>query len=307
MANLIKIIKDGTETGATAADKINASFDKVDNLVSGGIFLADGTVPMTDDLDMGDKDIVNAGALRYNNDEKLRVLGSGVRITGRLFGTGDLGADNLRWATILSKKGSFTEEVIGRDDMLTVGPVDKEFVTKEWVNKPRETYELKGDNPNMSMHINAAGDSAQMQVIDTATGHIAATMEYYKPDASFRFDLAHPISGAIINEFAFRQDGKMYVNNLEAVVIRPVILKSADYTLTEDDTIVEATANTFTLTLPSASGISGKQFIIKNSGGGTVTVHGHGSEIIDLVPNHDVLSSKSLTIISNGTDWMIIN
>ena len=30
MAALVKILKDGSETGATSADKINLSFDKVD-------------------------------------------------------------------------------------------------------------------------------------------------------------------------------------------------------------------------------------------------------------------------------------
>jgi len=95
---------------------------------------------------------------------------------------------------------------------------DLDMGGKEIKNQPdRETYELVGDNPNMSMHINAAGTSAQMQVIDKATGHIVATMEYYKPDGAIMIDVADPTTGAIKNEFEIKPDGFVYINGSKII------------------------------------------------------------------------------------------
>lgn len=78
-------------------------------------------------------------------------------------------------------------------------------------------------------------------------------------------------------------------------------------TLDNTDYFVDCTANTFTVTLPTAVGITGRQYIIKNSGTGVITVDGNGSETIDgqttwaLPAQYD-----SITIMSDGTNWKII-
>ena len=81
---------------------------------------------------------------------------------------------------------------------------------------------------------------------------------------------------------------------------------SATYTVLTSDSVIECTSNTFTLTLPTAVGVNGKTFIIKNSGTGTITIDGDGTETIDDSLTA-LLSSKydSITIISNGTNWII--
>lgn len=78
-------------------------------------------------------------------------------------------------------------------------------------------------------------------------------------------------------------------------------------TLDNTDYFIDCTANTFTVTLPTAVGITGRQYIIKNSGTGVITVDGNGSETIDgqttwaLPAQYD-----SITIMSDGANWKII-
>ncbi len=85
-----------------------------------------------------------------------------------------------------------------------------------------------------------------------------------------------------------------------------VVQKSANYILTGDEDVVEATANSFTFTLPTAIGISGKRYIIKNSGTGVITVDGDSSETIDGELTQTLNQYDSITIVSNNTNWIII-
>jgi len=55
-------------------------------------------------------------------------------------------------------------------------------------------------------------------------------------------------------------------------VTYPLKQVSSNTNITIDDYTIEATSGTITITLPSPVGISGKIFVIKNSGSGTVTV-----------------------------------
>jgi hypothetical protein len=82
---------------------------------------------------------------------------------------------------------------------------------------------------------------------------------------------------------------------------------SAAYSILVTDYTVECTANTFTVTLPTAVGVAGKLFNIKNSGTGVVTVATTSSQTIDGGLTA-VLSTQyeSITIQSTGSNWIII-
>lgn len=90
-------------------------------------------------------------------------------------------------------------------------------------------------------------------------------------------------------------------------VFLPYSAKTGTATLTSSDYVVEATSGTFTVTLPSAVGVGGQIYIIKNNGTGSVTVAPAGSEKIDgyttaiLKPGH-----SCITIQSNGINWIAI-
>ena len=80
---------------------------------------------------------------------------------------------------------------------------------------------------------------------------------------------------------------------------------SATYTILSTDYTIDCTANTFTVTLPTAVGITGQIYNIKNSGTGTITVDGDGTETIDGDTSIDIVTQyDSRTFQSNGANWI---
>lgn len=82
-------------------------------------------------------------------------------------------------------------------------------------------------------------------------------------------------------------------------------IKTSAYTITNDDYFVEASSGTFTFTLPTAIGIAGKSFVIKNSGDGIITVDGNGSQTIDGNLTIELTTEQSVTLVSNGSNFII--
>ena len=115
------------------------------------------------------------------------------------------------------------------------------------------------------------------------------------------------------------QESAMYANRFPVAVAqtnqtfltnygrqKTIINISGAATLTVTNHIVNVTANTFTIDLPTAVGITGQEYIIKNSGGGVVTVDGNGTETIDGALTLALNQYDSYTIVSDGTNWIII-
>ena len=87
----------------------------------------------------------------------------------------------------------------------------------------------------------------------------------------------------------------------------PFTNKTGAYVVDNEDCVVNCTANTFTVTLPTAVGIEGQYFIIKNSGTGVITIDGDGSETIDGAANKVLaVQYESLTVVSNGANWVVV-
>lgn len=83
--------------------------------------------------------------------------------------------------------------------------------------------------------------------------------------------------------------------------------KAVNYTLTASDYIVNATA-AVTITLPTAASVAGKTYIVKNSVavGGVVTVDTTSSQTIDGALTRPLNQRDSLTVVSDGTNWMVL-
>lgn len=82
---------------------------------------------------------------------------------------------------------------------------------------------------------------------------------------------------------------------------------SGTYTVTATDCVIDCTANTFTVTLPTAVGIQGQIFTVKNSGTGVITVAAAGGEFIDGAATQVLpVRYESITLISTNTGWRII-
>jgi len=92
-----------------------------------------------------------------------------------------------------------------------------------------------------------------------------------------------------------------------------VATKTANYTLLSSDCVILANPDSadITLTLPTASGITGKVYVIKaiaETWGEDTIVDGNASETIDGATTYTLLGGQyeSITIISDGTEWRII-
>jgi hypothetical protein len=88
------------------------------------------------------------------------------------------------------------------------------------------------------------------------------------------------------------------------------IAKTANYTLTSSDYLVEVTSGTVTETLPTAVGITGRIYVITNSGSGVVTLGTTSSQTFaNVVATPTTLTLNqfaTVTVISNGANWLRI-
>jgi hypothetical protein len=91
-----------------------------------------------------------------------------------------------------------------------------------------------------------------------------------------------------------------------------VTTKTAAYTIATSDDIIlaDTTSAGFTLTLPTASGNTGKIFEIKkiDSTNNIVTIDGNGSETIDGDTTKKLATqNEAVTITSDGTNWVVLS
>ncbi len=85
-----------------------------------------------------------------------------------------------------------------------------------------------------------------------------------------------------------------------------IATKTAAYTLTSDDVVILC-KGTFTITLPTAVGIEGKLYHVKNIGTGVITIDADGTETIDGGLTA-VISTQypNVAIISDNSNWHIL-
>jgi hypothetical protein len=84
------------------------------------------------------------------------------------------------------------------------------------------------------------------------------------------------------------------------------VAKTANYTATISDYTIDCTANSFTVTLPTAVGITGRIYNIKNSGTGTITVATTSGQLIDGGSNPTLTQYDNLQVQSTGSSWIIL-
>lgn len=70
--------------------------------------------------------------------------------------------------------------------------------------------------------------------------------------------------------------------------------------------IVNCTSGTFSVTLPTAVGIAGREYVIKNSGTGAITLATTSAQTIDGASSLILSQYDSYTVISNGANWIIV-
>ena len=99
-------------------------------------------------------------------------------------------------------------------------------------------------------------------------------------------------------------------NTLTIGVVKNYNILSANTTLTSAHYTVEVNTATVTITLPTAIGISAKEYTIINSSSGNITINTTSSQTIGNINGSPItfslLSGEVLTVISNNSNWRII-
>jgi hypothetical protein len=102
------------------------------------------------------------------------------------------------------------------------------------------------------------------------------------------------------NEFIIR-------NGLKSLggITFPITEINANYNVDTNDYLIDVTGNTITVTLPPAASIDGKNYVIKNSGSGVVTVATTSGQTIDGASTKSLNNNDSIEIVSDGSNWII--
>ncbi len=84
------------------------------------------------------------------------------------------------------------------------------------------------------------------------------------------------------------------------------VAKTALYTATNDDRVIDCTTGTYTITLPTAVSQAGRIFIVRNSGSGTITIGTTSSQTIDGAATIALAGKGFAKVVSNGSNWRVI-
>lgn len=89
------------------------------------------------------------------------------------------------------------------------------------------------------------------------------------------------------------------------------VAKTGTYSATVNDYTIDCTSGTFTVTLPTAVGITGRIYTIVNSGAGTITVGTTSSQTfanVTATPTTLTMATLGARVVqSNGANWILIS
>lgn len=87
----------------------------------------------------------------------------------------------------------------------------------------------------------------------------------------------------------------------------PLTNVSANYAADNEDCVINCTDGTFTVTLPTAVGVEGQYYIVKNSGLGVITLACSALQTIDNSATKILaVRYESLTVVSDGVNWLVV-
>lgn len=106
--------------------------------------------------------------------------------------------------------------------------------------------------------------------------------------------------------------GGVWDTNADAVIastsysLSTVTSTAVAYVVLVEDSFIECTSGSFTVTLPTAITNKGKVYTISNTGTGIITLMPYGTELIHGDTSQVIYSDETFVVISNGTNWIVI-
>lgn len=112
-----------------------------------------------------------------------------------------------------------------------------------------------------------------------------------------------PVAGDVA---VYDANGNVIDGGGVALLVPQYVEKTSTYGMSATDGTVNCTSGTFTVTLPSASGLQGRIRNVKNSGSGSITVATSGGQTIDGQATMIINSGSNLQVQSTGSNWIIL-
>jgi hypothetical protein len=84
------------------------------------------------------------------------------------------------------------------------------------------------------------------------------------------------------------------------------VAKTGAYSIASTDYTIDCTSGTFTVTLPTAASITGRVYVISNTGAGTITLATTSSQTINGSTTQTIAAGGGYSVQSNGTNWTCI-
>lgn len=155
--------------------------------------------------------------------------------------------------------------------------------------------EIAASNPTID-------NSAILTLTSTSKGFLPPRMTTAERDA-----IVSPATGLVIYNTTVNSLQLYNGSNWSTLgIVNSYSEKSANYTITNEDNTINCTANTFTVTLPTAVGITGKKYTITNTGSGIITLATTSSQTIQGELTQLIYKNETFDVMSTGSNWIVI-
>lgn len=130
---------------------------------------------------------------------------------------------------------------------------------------------------------------------------------YVKPANGVELDELHDIriTNLANNEIIRYNSSLGYWENKNQSIFA-YTAQTTTYNALASDYVIHCTSGTFTVNLPTAVGVQGKVYIVKNSGSGLITIDPNGTQTIDGALTYKIGGNESLKLMSTGANWITL-
>jgi len=130
---------------------------------------------------------------------------------------------------------------------------------------------------------------------------------YVKPQNGVELDELHDVRiTSLANNEIIRYNSSLGYWENKNQSIFAYTAQTTTYNALASDYVIHCTSGTFTVNLPTAVGVQGKVYIVKNSGSGLITIDPNSTETIDGALTYKIGGNESLKLMSTGANWITL-
>ena len=243
--------------------------------------------------------VIKSSGTPLSNYASVSLVATKVdKVTGKGLSTEDFSTEEKSKLAALSPRYRGTYATTALVDSEVVDPVAGDYALVEVVGEPQQVS-----------FWDATNDEWDHKVVEPMTGEeIVEALFATEDSAGYTQETCR----------IFTDTDKVLLAQIKTLLDGPVgsgltgvaayAEKTASYNITTSDRTVNCTANSFTLTLPTAVGDTGRVFVIKNSGSGIISVTtSDGIQTIDGDVTVELATQwEALSVQSTGSGWIII-